>query len=74
MEKQLQPPKNFRTVIPHICATCRYLQTFPDEGYMACVRGVVTFDTGDRDDITSTCDRWRNGMNFGRDAFLIDEA
>jgi hypothetical protein len=68
MTRKLQPPKNFRWTVARICATCRYLQTDADGGVMVCDRGVVVFDTGDRDDILRTCDGWRNGTIFGHDA------
>jgi hypothetical protein len=68
MTRKLQPPKNFREVVPHICTTCRYIKA--DDGAWFCQRApdAIIFDMGDRYDIVSTCDGWRNGMGWGPDA------
>ncbi len=68
MTRKLQPPKNFRWTVPHICATCRYKWFDDDGGVIVCDRGIEIGDTGDRDDILRTCNGWRNGTSIGRDA------
>ena len=54
---RLKPPKNVRTVTPRCCATCKHLLIA--SGWMECTRPKGPFfDTGDRMDIYTVCDRW----------------
>ena len=55
--ERLSPALRVRPVTPHCCATCRHL--FIANGTLECTRpkGPV-FDTGDRLDLYTVCDRW----------------
>ena len=59
---------------PRVCATCRYMRIIGSEGVIVCRRDGWEMDTGDRDDIITTCDGWRNGTVIGRDAWAAPES
>ncbi|MBL4704274.1 MAG: hypothetical protein JKY54_07120 [Flavobacteriales bacterium] len=57
----LKPVKNFRTTTPRCCVTCKHYKDFKEESDLEssfeCERGGAT--SGDTEDYTKTCDRYK---------------